>query len=102
MLTAFSTKTRFMASSVDTWSRRDGKFDLQRFYDNIVALFGRDGLGDRWADEQLMWMKKCDRPMNPTDELTICYLVRYQDYATMKALIKVTNPILRIPATIWE
>jgi hypothetical protein len=41
-----------MMSSAENWTRRDGKFNLQKFYDNIVSLFELD---ERWANETLNW-----------------------------------------------
>lgn len=50
-------KMRFSLSSVETWNRFDGEFDLQAFYWSIVGMFeGPDSL--RFRNETLKWWNR--------------------------------------------
>jgi hypothetical protein len=45
-----------MASSIDHWTLNDGKFNLRKFYNNIVGLFDpTTGMSQDWIDETLAW-----------------------------------------------
>jgi len=57
---ALSIQARFMMSSVETWNKRDGKFNLERFWHNIVQLFEcAEQYGvERWANETLNWFNR--------------------------------------------
>jgi hypothetical protein len=45
-----------MICSVENWNRRDGKFDLRRFYNAILAsLDPETGPSEEWIEDTLRW-----------------------------------------------
>lgn len=48
-----------MLSSVERWDKRDGKFNLDHFFQIILEFFDPDiGLGEEWISETLAWWNK--------------------------------------------
>ena len=83
-----------MMSSVETWTKRDGKFDLEQFWKNIVRLFERAdeyGLGD-WANNTLDWFTRYVLLEYYLNELTTFYVDKYLDCVTMESNTKMTPP----------
>jgi len=81
-------------SSVETWTKRDGKFDLEQFWKNIVRLFERAdeyGLGD-WANNTLDWFTRYVLLEYYLNELTTFYVDKYLDCVTMESNTKMTPP----------
>ncbi|KAA1479988.1 hypothetical protein DENSPDRAFT_789791, partial [Dentipellis sp. KUC8613] len=50
----FALHARFLISTMETWGREDGAFNMQQFYENIVALFEDDAESD-WCVDTLKW-----------------------------------------------
>ncbi|SJL14235.1 uncharacterized protein ARMOST_17691 [Armillaria ostoyae] len=50
-------QAHYALSSLDSWTRRDGKFDLQMFYYSIVDMY-EDFPEDPWAVASLAWWNK--------------------------------------------
>ncbi|KAK0431437.1 hypothetical protein EV421DRAFT_1743106 [Armillaria borealis] len=50
-------QAHYAFSSVDSWTRCDGKFDLQKFYEAVVDMY-EDFPEDPWAIASLAWWNK--------------------------------------------
>ncbi|KAK0238381.1 hypothetical protein EDD85DRAFT_1000692 [Armillaria nabsnona] len=50
-------QAHYALSSLDSWTRRNGKFDLQKFYYSIVDMY-EDFPEDPWAVASLAWWNK--------------------------------------------
>ncbi|KAA1471035.1 hypothetical protein DENSPDRAFT_836974 [Dentipellis sp. KUC8613] len=54
LIAYFALHARFLISTMETWGREDGSFDMQQFYQNIVNLF-EDDLECQWSIDTLKW-----------------------------------------------
>jgi len=50
-------QARFMLCSLNQWSKYDGTFNMQKFFNNIVLLFEANPK-DPWCIETLSWWNK--------------------------------------------
>lgn len=52
-----SVQARFMISSMEKWSSKDGSFEIDVFYENIAQVF-EEYPNDKFAVETLAWYQR--------------------------------------------